>query len=144
MNWFSALTAAHVILTTSGYAGLIAANAWLLTLCRGADARIVLAGVTVWRKLIRWFGPLLGIGILAGFALAILMGMSLLATWLVAAYALVIVTMVTQATVTVPWQRRAEAAIAGGEPLSTRPLAIALVAFCLVYIAILSLMLIRP
>lgn len=144
MNWFSALTAAHVVLTTSGYAGLIATNAWLLTLCRGRDAAILLAGVTAWRQLTRWFGPLLGIGILAGFALAMLMGMSLLATWLVATYVLVIVTMVTQATITVPWQRRAEAAIARGEPLSTRPLAIALVTFCLVYIAILSLMLIRP
>lgn len=144
MMWFPPLAAAHAILTTSGYVGLIAINAWLATLCRNADAAVVLAGVTAWRRLVRVFGPLLGLGVLAGFALAIMMGMPLTAGWLVATYALIVVALGVQAALMVPWQVRAQATVASGAPLSTRPVVATLVVFSVAYVVILTLMLWRP
>jgi hypothetical protein len=142
--WFPALLSVHAILTTSGYVGLIAINAWLAALCRNADSAVVVAGVNAWRRLVRVFGPLLGLGVLAGFALALKMGTSLTAGWLLVTYALIVVAVGAQAALMVPWQARAQAAIANGAALSTRPIAVTVVAFSLAYIGILTLMLWRP
>jgi hypothetical protein len=144
MMWFPLAVSAHVILTTLGYAGLIAGNAWLAALCRNADGAVVLAGVKVWRRLVRVFGPLLGLGVLAGFALALKMGTPLAAGWLVITYALIVVALGAQAALMVPWQVRAEAAIASGAPLTARPIVATVWIFSLAYVGILTLMLWRP
>jgi hypothetical protein len=144
MLWFPPLVATHAILTTSGYVGLIAINAWLATLCRNADAAVVLAGVNAWRRLVRVFGPLLGLGVLAGFAIAIMMGMPLTAAWLVATYVLIVVALGAQAALMVPWQARTQATVASGARLSTRPIVATLVVFSVAYCGILWLMLMRP
>ncbi len=144
MMWFPPLVTAHVILTTLGYAGLIAGNAWLAALCRNADGTVVLAGVKAWRRLVRVFGPLLGLGLLVGFALALKMGTPLTAGWLVITYALIVIALGGQAALMVPWQARAEAAIASGVPLSTRPIVGTVWIFSIAYVGILTLMLWRP
>ncbi|HVR47301.1 MAG TPA: hypothetical protein VMT95_11800 [Candidatus Binatia bacterium] len=144
MMWFPPMVAAHVILTTLGYAGLIVGNAWLAALCRNADGATVLAGVKVWRRLVRVFGPLLGLGVLVGFALALKMGTPLIAGWLVITYALIVVALGAQAALMVPWQVRAEATIASGAPLSTRPIVATVWIFSIAYVGILTLMLWRP
>jgi hypothetical protein len=143
-SWFPALIATHVILATSGYAGLIVTNAWLLMLCRNADGSVIVAAVNGWRRMVRIFGPLLGVGMLAGFALALLMGMPLSAAWLIATYVLVLIALGAQAALMVPWQRRAQALIVRGAALSTRPIAATLALFCVAYAGILSLMVLRP
>ncbi len=144
MMWFPPLVSAHVILTTLGYAGLIAGNAWLAALCRNADGAVVLAGVQVWRRLVRVFGPLLGLGVLAGFALALKMGTPLTAGWLVVTYVLIVLALGAQAALMIPWQARAEATISSGAPLSTRSIVATVWIFSLAYVAILTLMLWRP
>lgn len=143
-SWFPALIATHAVLTTAGYAGLIVTNAWLLMLCRDADGSVIVAAVNTWRRMVRIFGPLLGVGMLAGFALALLMGMPLSAAWLIATYVLVLVAFGAQGALMVPWQLRAQALIARGATLSARPIAATLALFCVAYAGILSLMLLRP
>ena len=144
MMWFPPLVATHAVLTTSGFVGLIAINAWLATLCRNADAAVVIAGVNAWRRLVRVFGPLAGLGVLAGFALAMLMGMPLTAGWLVVTYALIVVALATQGALMIPWQARAEAAIASGAAFTTRPIVATIWVFSVSYAAILTLMIWRP
>src|ERR1700729_756317 len=144
MQFVPAMIASHAILTTLGFGGLIATNAWLLLLVRDGDPAAASAGIRTWRRAMRLFGPALGLGILAGFALALTMGMPLGAAWLVATYALIVLLMGAQASVMVPWQLRADAAIARGEGLSTRAIVIVLTVAYVAYAGILSLMLLRP
>ena len=144
MTSFSALIATHAILTTIGYAGLIATNLWLLLLCRVAEPAIVAQAVSTWRALARVFGPMLGAGVLLGFGLAAVAHVSLSSLWLVITYGLVFVAIGVQASVMVPWQLRADAILASGGAVSTRPVAIVLAVFCVAYVGILSLMLLRP
>lgn len=138
------LTIVHILFVMTGYAGLIAANAWLLSLCRSNEPATVAAGVRTWRILARVFGPLLGLGVLAGFALAVNMGFPLTALWLVIAYGLIVVGLATQAAIMVPWQLRAESTIANGGVLSVRPIVVVLTVLTLAYAAIASLMVVRP
>jgi hypothetical protein len=144
MMWFPPLVATHAVLTTSGYVGLIAINAWLATLCRNADAAIVAAGVNAWRRLVRVFGPLAGLGVIAGFVLAVKMGQPLTAGWLVVTYALIVVALAAQGALMIPWQARAEAAVASGAALRTRPVVATIWVFSFTYVVILTLMLWRP
>lgn len=134
---------AHVVFTTLGFGGLITVNAWLLALTRQGSAAAA-GGVTMWRRLVRIFGPLLALGLLAGFVLALLMGISLAAWWLVAVYALILIVMGAQGAIMVPWQIRAQAAIARGEVLPTRPIAIVLSVFVIAYIGIIAMMTLKP
>jgi hypothetical protein len=144
MTAFAALTVTHVILATAGFAGLIATNVWLLALCRTGEAAMVTAALRTWRGLMRLFGPLLGAGVLAGFALALAIGQSLAAAWLIATYGLILVMMAVQAAVMVPWQLNASATLARGGAVSTRSVAIVLSTSCVAYAAIVTLMLLRP
>ena len=112
MALFSTLIATHVILTTAGYVGLIAANLWLLMLSHSRDARALAAGVRSWRRSARLFGPMLAMG--------------------------------AQGRLMIPWQLAADAAIARGEPVSTRTVTIVLSIFSVAYVAIVTLMLLRP
>lgn len=143
---YPALIVTHAILTTFGYVGLIATNACLLLFFRNGDAGALSTGIRTWRRAARIFGPTLGLGVLAGFGLAIAMGVPLGAAWLVATYALLVIVLAIQAIVMVPWQVRANAAIGRGEIelVSTRPVVLVLSLGCLAYVAILSLMLLRP
>lgn len=144
MPVYSSLVVIHAIFTTLGYVGLIATNACLLLFIRDGEAPALRTAIGTWRRAVRIFGPVLGLGILAGFALAVTMGFSLVAGWLVATYVIVAIVMAAQAAVMVPWQFRAEAAIEEGAPISTRPVVLVLSLGCLAYIAILTLMLLRP
>lgn len=144
MTYFSALIATHAVLTTIGYAGLIATNLWLLALCRVADPVIVAQAISAWRALVRIFGPTLGVGVLLGFGLAAVAHVSFGSLWLVITYALVLVAIGVQASIMVPWQLRANAILAGGGAISTRPVAIVVTVFCIAYAGTLSLMLLRP
>jgi hypothetical protein len=144
MALFSTLIATHVILTTAGYVGLIAANLWLLMLSHSRDARALAAGVRSWRRSARLFGPMLGVGVLAGFALALTIHVPLGAAWLIATYVLILLAMGAQGRLMIPWQLAADAAIARGEPVSTRTVTIVLSIFSVAYVAIVTLMLLRP
>ncbi len=141
---YSALIVIHVVLVMAGYVGLIATNAWLLALCRSADARIISSGIRTWRALARAFGPILGLGVLAGFALAGVMHMPMTALWLVVTYALIVLALGAQAAIMIPWQLRAEAIVARGETLTTRPITAVLSVLTIAYICIAYLMLLRP
>lgn len=140
----SALLIAHIVLVMTGYAGLIASNAWLLMLCRNANAQDVVRAIRAWRNLARTFGPVLGIGVLAGFALAVRVGMPLTALWLIITYALVVLALGAQAAIMVPWQLRVESIAAGGGTPSIAPIVTVLSVLTAVYIAIASLMVLRP
>lgn len=143
---YPALIVTHAILTTFGYVGLIATNACLLLFFRNGDAGGLATSIRTWRRAARIFGPTLGLGVLAGFGLAIAMGVPLGAAWLVATYALIAIVLAVQASVMVPWQVRANTAIARGEValVSARPVALVLSLGCIAYVAILTLMLLRP
>lgn len=138
------LTVAHVILVTAGYVGLIATNAWLLVLSAAAEPATVRSAVQTWRGMARIFGPLVGSGILAGFALALRLGFPLTGLWLLVTYALVVAALGVQAAVMVPWQLRAESALATGRALPRGSVALVLSVLTIVYIAIAALMLLRP
>jgi hypothetical protein len=140
---YQVLIVGHVALTTAGYMGLIAASAWLLALSRSEDPRVVLSSIRSWRGTMRVFGPLLGIGMLVGFGLAFVMRIPLLAPWLIAAYALIVIGMVTQGAIMIPWQARAEGTLAAGEPVKTRPIATVIAIFSAAYVGLLGLMLVR-
>ena len=140
----SVLLVLHVVLVMGGYVGLIASNAWLLMLCRSASAENIVRAVSAWRNLARTFGPILGVGVLAGFALAAVMGMPLTALWLLITYALIVLALGAQAVIMVPWQLRAEGMLARGEMPATAPIVAVLSALTVAYVAIASLMLLRP
>lgn len=77
MTWQGSLLALHVICITLGYGGIIIALSGLIS----TDAA---------RRIQRVFGPLLGIGLLLGFAVVGAMGLPFTAKWLIASYAIVI------------------------------------------------------
>jgi uncharacterized membrane protein len=137
------LTIVHVLLTMGGYAGLIAINAWLLLLCATGDSNLIAKGVQIWQRTGRIFGPLLGLGVLAGFATAGAAGISLLSPWLIATYALIIIVVGGQAALMVPFNLRARR-LTNGETVSTLPIALAILLLTLGYICIPALMFVRP
>ena len=102
----SILTVAHVVLTTTGYAGLIVGNLWLLLLAARQQPEMQIASIHAWRRSAQIFGPLLGVGALIGFGLAAVTHQPLLSSWLVATYVLIILALGTQAAIMVPWQLR--------------------------------------
>lgn len=137
------LTIVHVLLTMGGYAGLIATNACLLLLCRTGDATLIAKGVRIWQSTGRIFGPLLGLGVLLGFATAGASGISLLSPWLVATYTLILIVIGGQAALMVPFNVRARR-LANGETVSTAPIALAISLLTVGYICIPALMFVRP
>lgn len=140
----SALLVIHVVLVMTGYAGLIASNLWLLVLCRNAGAPEVGRAVAAWRTLARTFGPILGVGVLAGLALAVRMGMPLTALRLLFTYGLIVLALGAQAAIMIPWQLRAQSIVARGETPSTGPILAVVSALTIAYVAIAALMLLRP
>ena len=137
------LTIVHVLFTMGGYAGLITMNAWLLLLCRTGDSDIIAKGVGIWQNTGRIFGPLLGLGVLLGFATAGAARISLLSPWLIATYAVILVVLAGHAALMVPFNLRARR-LASGETVSTRPIALAISLLTLGYICIPVLMFSRP
>lgn len=135
---------AHVLVTTSGYVGLIATNAYALLLFRSRDPQIAWSGLTAWRNSARIFGPLLAVGILLGFALAATSGIPLNSRWLILAYALIVVALGVQAGITIPWQLRSNRTLQAGQLPSTSPLVFVLTMLSLLYTAILWLMVSQP
>jgi hypothetical protein len=140
---FQLFLVAHVALATIGYGGLIAIDVWLWVVSRLHKPEALIEGIDVWRRLAALFGPLAGIGVLAGFALTVVARVPLASAWLVGAYIAVIVVLLTQASIMIPWQIRARAVLAHGEWISTGAIAVTLGVFAAGYIVILSLMLLR-
>lgn len=144
MTGYFLLLVAHVVLTTAGYAGLIATNVVVLIFCLRAQPALIPEAVSVWLGSHRVFGPMLGVGILLGLWLTGVMHLSYASRWLLVTYGLIVVAMVVQGAILIPWQRRAAAAGAQGIVVSPRPLACILAVFAIIYIWIVSLMLVRP
>lgn len=140
---YQILTIIHVLLTMAGYAGLITINVWLLLLCRTGEAALIAKGAQTWRTTTRIFGPMLGLGVLLGFATALLLGIPLLSPWLIATYALIVAVLGGQAAFMVPFNLRTER-IQAGEAVSTRPIALAITVLTLGYVCITALMFVRP
>lgn len=140
----TALLFAHVLLTTAGYVGLIAVNAYALFLSQSRDVQIVRTGLTAWRKSTRIFGPLLALGLLVGFSLAASSHVSLSSVWLIATYVLVAIAMAIQAAVMIPWQLRSSRTLEAGDLPSMTPMVSVLVMLSLLYTGILWLMVSRP
>jgi hypothetical protein len=143
MTTFQALTVAHMLLTMGGYAGLIATNAWLLLLFRSGETAVVVSAMRTWQRAARIFGPLLGLGVLIGFATALVSGISLVAPWLIVTYALLMLVLVGHAALMVPLNLRVNA-IASGNSVSTRPIALAISLLLVGYVCIPALMFVRP
>jgi hypothetical protein len=140
----NALLWAHVLLTTGGYVGLIAANAYTLALSRSRDTRVIAAGLFAWRRSSRIFGPLLLVGIVAGFSLAQTLGVPLGSAWLVATYALIAIAILVQALVMVPWQLQSNRALEAGALPQMTPAIAVLVSLSAIYTSIVWLMVSRP
>ena len=135
---------AHVLLTTVGYGGLIALNAFALFLSQSREPQIMRAGLTAWRKSTRIFGPLLALGVAAGIYLAAASGVPLTSIWLIATYVLVTLAIGVQAAVMIPWQLRSNSVLEEGRLPSMTPMTLVLVMQSLLYTGILWMMSSRP
>lgn len=144
MTLYWILLISHVLLTTAGYAGIIATHAYMLYVSRSQNIDAVRAGLTAWRNSAQTFGPLLGVGVLVGFGLACAMHVPLLSRWLIIAYVLVALALATQAGVTIPWQLRSTRALEAGTIPAMGAIRFAAVWMSLVYTALLVVMLARP
>ena len=141
---FPTLLLAHVLLTTAGYVGLIAASVSLLGLGGDRDARTIGLALTAWRRSSRIFGPLLGVGLIFGFGLASMLHVPLGTHWLIESYVLIALALLTQAGVMIPWQISSNRDVATGTAPSLVPVRFVLATLCVAYTAVLALMLLRP
>jgi hypothetical protein len=139
-----ALLLAHVLFTTAGYVGLIAASVYLLFVTGSRDANTVAAALIAWRRSARVFGPLLAVGLLFGFGLAMAFHVSLLSTWLAITYVLVIAALGIQGAVMVPWQIRSNRSLAAGVIPPLMPVRLVVTSLAIIYTAIIGLMIARP
>lgn len=139
-----ALLLAHILFATAGYVGLIAASVYLLFVTSGHDANSIAVALIAWRRSAQIFGPLLGLGVLLGFALAAMLHYSLGTTWLVITYVLIVVALGVQSGIMVPWQIRANRILAAGAIPPLMPARIVVALLAVVYTAIIGLMVARP
>ena len=109
-----------------------------------APSEIFKAGLTLWRKTSQIFGPLLAAGVLLGLGLTSLLHISLTAPWLTITYALIVVVIVFQVAIMVPWQIRSNRMLATGIMLPSAPVATVLLLLCAGYTSIIGLMLLQP
>lgn len=144
MSWFGAILLVHVLATTGGYVGLIAANAWLLASCRDGDPAVIRSAAGTWQRLARIFGPLLGLGALIGFGVAAGAQIPLMTHWLLLTYAIIVLAMGGQAGLMIPWQLRIEPTLARGERVATHPIGLAIAVLSVAYACIVALMLLKP
>lgn len=141
---FSSILAAHVILTTVGFVGLIASNVWLIRLCQQPDGVAVRQAVSTWRLAAQIFGPMLGLGVLIGFWVAVLFHESMASFWLLVTYGLIVLALGTQAAIMIPWQLRATEILRQGKRVTTRPIVAVLSTLSVAYVSIAALMVVRP
>jgi hypothetical protein len=144
MTTFAGLVTAHAILATLGFVGLIATTVMLLLQCRQFGPDAVIRAIRTWRASARIFGPVLGLGLLVGLWLALAAHISLTSSWLLMAYALIVLAMTAQAGIMIPWQRRAQRAVEAGALVSTRGIVTVVVVFTVAYVGLILLMLVRP
>lgn len=143
---FQALLIAHVLLTTTGYVGLIASDAVVLLLAARTDQtpQAARATLSTWRRSEQIFGPMLGLGVLLGFGVAAAMHVPLASGWLVATYVLIVLALAVQVAVAIPWEVRSSAALARGEMPSFGPVRVAAIGLAAIYTAIVVMMVARP
>lgn len=144
MALYSTLLVAHVVLTTAGYAGLIATHASMLYLSTSRNVESIRSGLTAWRRSSQTFGPILGAGVLLGFALAGVMHVPFGSRWLIITYGLIVLALGVQAAVSIPWMRRSERIAASGTLPSMAPIRFIIVLMSFVYTALLIVMIARP
>jgi hypothetical protein len=140
MAWLLAL---HVCCTTLGLGGLVCANVLLALAADGADVQSVrrMAGLTLLAN--RVFGGLVGAGVLLGLATMGAAHVPANATWLVLTYAIVVLGIVFQAAVAIPWQLRlARSAETITAPVRTARLIAA--AFVLQFVLLVFVMVVKP
>lgn len=141
---FQLLIIAHILLTTTGYVGLIAIDAAVLLLGTNAGADTLRATLAAWHNGSRIFGPFLGLGVLLGFALAATMHVPLSSPWLIATYALIALALAAQTGIVIPWERRAKRTLDDGGTPTLVPIRFVLVWLAATYTAIVALMVARP
>lgn len=139
-----ALLLTHVLFATAGYVGLIAANVYLLFVTGNRDVNAIVVGLSAWRKSTRIFGPLLALGVLVGFGLAAMFHVSLISTWLVITYVLVVAALGIMGGVMVPWQIRSDRSLAAGVIPPLLPVRVVVTSLAVIYTAIIGLMIARP
>jgi hypothetical protein len=100
--------------------------------------------LAIWRRSVRAFGPLLGIGVLVGFGLAVMLHVPLGSTWLVVTYVFIVVALGIQGGVMIPWQVRAGRNLATGALPALGSVRLVLATLSVVYTAIIGLMIVRP
>lgn len=135
-----ALLAAHVFCTTLGYSGLACVNIWLAQVARQGDSGLLALAAQSSLRVERIVGPVLGLGLLLGFAVAGVMRVPLSTGWLLLAYGLIVLGGATQALVAVPWHLKA----ANGAAVDARRPAIAAWAFAINMALLVFVMATRP
>jgi hypothetical protein len=138
---FGLLLAAHVFCTTLGYAGLACINIWLAGVSRTGDASAIAIAARSSLQVERIVGPILGAGIVLGFAVAAIAHIPLTMGWLIAAYVLIALGGATQALLAVPWHVQAAN---GSTTLDKRRPAIAAWAFAATMALLVLVMVTRP
>ena len=139
----AALLAAHVVCVTLGYSGLIISNVLLAITARTRDTAAF--GTTVRSSLMisRTFGPLLGVGVLMGFAVMGVMGIPASSAWLIATYVLIVLALALQGAVATPWHIRALRTTpenVGTVALDARTPALVATGFVIAFVLIVTLM----
>ena len=144
----SALVAAHVIFTTLGYSALIVANVSVALRARESQRPAWTDALRTAITISRIFGPLLGIGILLGIAAVFATHLPAFSPWLVATYALIVLALVLQAAVALPWYGRSLRAATPGATQEIAPdrraPAVFAGAFATAFAIIVALMVMKP
>ena len=144
----SALVAAHVIFTTLGYSALVVANVSVALSAREREPQSWTDALRTAVRISRIFGPLLGIGILLGIAALFATHLPAFSPWLVATYALIVMALVLQAAVALPWYGRSLQAATPGAPRDIAPdrraPAVFAIAFAAAFAIIVALMVMKP
>jgi Predicted integral membrane protein (DUF2269) len=148
MTTAALLIAAHIICTTLGYGGLIAANVALAFVARRGEPHSTAAAVGAVLGIERLFGPLLGVGVLLGMAILAALHLPGSAPWLIVTYVVIVAGIVLQGAVAVPFHLRYLRAAESGAVLAgenaARTAAWIAVAFAAMFVLLVTLMVARP
>jgi hypothetical protein len=142
------LIAAHVICTTLGYGGLIVGNVALAFVARRGETQATAAAFGAVVGIERLFGPLLGVGVLLGIGILAALHLPGSAPWLIVTYLVIVVGLVLQGAVAVPFHLRYLRAAENGAVLpdehAARTATWIAAAFAAMFVVLVTLMVARP
>jgi hypothetical protein len=142
------LIAAHVICTTLGYGGLIVGNVALAFVARRGETQATAAAFGAVVGIERLFGPLLGVGVLLGIGTLAALHLPGSAPWLIVTYLVIVVGLVLQGAVAVPFHLRYLRASENGAVLpdehAARTATWIAAAFAAMFVVLVTLMVARP